>query len=147
MMLDYRPLCACSPRSHSKIQVRVVGHFLFFKIFNNIDQYYQCFHWFSLVFIGFGLLCVRLIPLCPVDSIAGLTYCPWLPFVACVMMHFMSEEHVFACCAAMIANHAFLFTTRADTWNMLEAFKDLVQDLAPKCHTSLSSPMLAEMCS
>ena len=83
---------------------------------------------------------------------ADVTFCPWLPYVACLCLHWMSEDRVrhlmflglvsppaqvFACCAAMLSSHQVLYTTRLETWSMLEAFRDLVQECLPKAHVSL----------
>ena len=39
----------------------------------------------------------------------------------------LTTAQTFACCAAMLVHHQCIYTTRMETWSMLEAFRDLVQ--------------------
>jgi hypothetical protein len=75
----------------------------------------------------------------PLTLVPDLTYCPWLPYIASEFLHWMSEDQVFSCCAAMIDNHQTLISSRLETWKVLLAFSDLVTTYSPKSHALMMS--------
>ncbi len=59
------------------------------------------------------------------------SYCPWLPFVAGVLLHFLNASKTYSVCAALLSGPPALITSRLETWTMLQAFTDLASEVIP----------------